>query len=365
MDVHAFPIAPDDARDLAEIASARFDLLPALTKIRAGEDLSESEYIGLSRAPLSLLAKLAELSARRSVPETIVSFRPVFYLPLAEWIEKLGEHKALERARDECSRIAGPESYSTYFVAIDRWIGEFLLETLLRSVAELHGSAAVPGHQLSVVGPSATELAEIRDWHAPDGDAQALASTLHVMRSYGVRTIDGGTDLSLHEFAALRGFACAVGHDVSALIEAAVHDPAAIDLDLESSARPLEERFIFELLDARARIGITGNLAIWFPWFRSAMRQYHRTTDEALGAPLLRILTLARIVLGSQVAIRAPISLFGRNLAQVALHFGVTDVGYVALNAAAAENLGVPRLSELSFLAAPIVPPVAKVGNQR
>ena len=63
-------------------------------------------------------------------------------------------------------------------------------------------------------------------------------------------------------------------------------------------------------------------------------------TDEGTNrsaVAFLRLLALARIVLGPRLPIQAPHSLFGRGIAQLALHAGADDIGLVSPTLPSAE----------------------------
>ncbi|MCC6953459.1 MAG: hypothetical protein IT290_05030 [Deltaproteobacteria bacterium] len=334
-----------------ESASSRFGLGEVWTRLSSKEALTIREATALPRAPLSLLFRFA---STRTTSTSTVTVRPLIYLPLAEWIERSGAAAASSRAVKACEAASASAEIPNFFFAIDRWSGNFRLDMLLDVIATV---VSVRGGDLPVtpIGPTSSDLATLRDAQSADGTPEVLASILRQFKSYGVQAIDGGTNVELHEFAALRGFHCALGHDVSELVESAIHDPAARDLDTESFSQAYEERFVLELLDARERIGGTGKLAAWFPWYRSALRQYHPTTDQALATPLFRILMLARLILGERTSIRAPVGLVGRNLALVASTLGIRDLGYAALNLETSESLGVVRLSELKTLGFPML----------
>ena len=50
------------------------------------------------------------------------------------------------------------------------------------------------------------------------------------------------------------------------------------------------------------------------------------------GVEVLRAIALARLVLPAEIEVRAPLATLGPKLAQVALDFGASHLGYVALD---------------------------------
>ncbi len=74
--------------------------------------------------------------------------------------------------------------------------------------------------------------------------------------------------------------------------------------------------------------------------------------DDFTGVDVLRAIALARLVLPANVRIAAPLALLGSKLAQVALEFGASHLGYVVGNQSGdgGQSAGSPLLADQSVL---------------
>ncbi len=277
--------------------------------------------------------------------------RPVFLLPLAEWAEESGLSVARKRANEALETVDRQlKLNSSLFIALDRWSGRFRSDDFFATVSSVIEQPQLQ-HRLVVVGPSTVEISSVLHEELREklnNRDEWLSLYLSALRSHKIESLDGGSDLELHIFAAMRGMRVSIGHDISQYVEAAVYAPITADYKEEHFYRVLEERFILELVDIRNRLATTGNLRTWFPWFRSALQRFHRTSDQAFGAPLLREIAFARMLLPEAHFVRAPVSLFGKNLAHLAVMFGANDLRFTAVDAVTARTLDIPRLSEVT-----------------
>lgn len=342
--------------ELTALAARRFDVEAIVIQLLGGQRLTAAEYGALAGLPLAFLGHLVSRLPGRARSVSISAIHPVHLLPLAEWFEEHGSAETIRMAEESIQMIERSlDERLSVSIAIDRWTGKFLLPDLLQVLREIRRperqEIRTVTRSLSLIGPSTAEIASLQQERASIvGELEALSNLLLELKSYGIDSIDGGTSIELHAFAAKRGFRCSVGHDISAVVETAVHDPRGTIVIGGGRQTAIDERFLLELLDIHTRIGDTGGLAVWFPWFRSALERFHDTTDEALGTPLLRAIALARLTLPLATKIRAPISLVGRNLATLVTTFGADDLGFAATDAHTAKELGLARLSDIAPL---------------
>jgi 2-iminoacetate synthase ThiH len=86
------------------------------------------------------------------------------------------------------------------------------------------------------------------------------------------------------------------------------------------------------------------------------MPDENASNDDYTGVEVLRAIALARLLLPENVQIVAPLTTIGPKLAQVALDFGATHLGYVGSNGEPLEGplaVNVDELKELQQSNAP------------
>jgi hypothetical protein len=105
-------------------------------------------------------------------------------------------------------------------------------------------------------------------------------------------------------------------------------------------AQPLSdwETFCRRLLETRCQLRGTSDTVVWYPQV-SEPPDAHRMADEDFtGVDVLRAIALARLVLPANVQIVAPLAALGPKLAQVALEFGASHLGYAASDGEMPDN---------------------------
>ena len=97
-------------------------------------------------------------------------------------------------------------------------------------------------------------------------------------------------------------------------------------------AQPLAdwETFCRELLAVRRELGATSEPAAWYPKVSRPPDEDGSSDGNFTGVEVLRAIALARLLLPANVQIVAPLATLGPKLAQVALEFGASHLGYVA-----------------------------------
>jgi len=97
-------------------------------------------------------------------------------------------------------------------------------------------------------------------------------------------------------------------------------------------AQPLTDRETLcrELLALRDDLAATGETAAWYPQIARPPDENGPSADNFTGVEVLRAIALARLLLPASVQIIAPLATLGPKLAQVALEFGATHIGYLA-----------------------------------
>lgn len=97
-------------------------------------------------------------------------------------------------------------------------------------------------------------------------------------------------------------------------------------------AQPLTdwETFCRALLETRRELAAVSDAVVWFPQVRQQPDTHGVHDGQYTGVDVLRAIALARLVLPARVRIVAPVSTLGPKLAQVALEFGASHVGFAA-----------------------------------
>ena len=94
----------------------------------------------------------------------------------------------------------------------------------------------------------------------------------------------------------------------------------------------------------------------WYPKVNRTPDENASSDDDYTGVEVLRAIALARLLLPGNVQIVAPLAALGPKLAQVALDFGATHLGYVASDGQPLENplaVNVDELKELQLSCPP------------
>lgn len=330
-------------------------LLGIAAKICNGEELTAAEMRWLvTGVPLALLGKLVQACTEFPTPAQRPRIRPVCYVPLAAWLEEGGKGYALRMAKQTLSAVSRDISLNKrLFIAIDRWHGHFALEDLLDTTCELRLFDEFE-FNLSVLGPSTLEIREMLQASAIDLDRQpSLLELLSTLRQAGITSVEGGSDLEIHEPAAALGFSLAVGQPFYSDEDDAVESlqlPLFAGERHNAERRRITDRFLSDLLIVRSRLTRSGLVAVWFPWAGSS-NTGHSNSLAGISTDIIRSIALARLLLREVEYIRAPLSRFGRQLAEIALWFGANDLGFAAVDSRTAAALGICRMSLISEIA--------------
>jgi hypothetical protein len=98
------------------------------------------------------------------------------------------------------------------------------------------------------------------------------------------------------------------------------------------------QTFCRELVATRVELAESNEPAAWYPSVSRPPDENGASHDNYTGVEVLRAVALARLVLPAGVEIVAPLATLGAKLAQVALDFGATHLGYVAADGQPLEN---------------------------
>lgn len=215
-------------------------------------------------------------------------------------------------------------------IAVDDWhSGNFarLLELL----------SALREDNVSILGPSTSELKLIaQHLEKKDTPQQAVAPSIFLeLKSAGILSIEGGSDLKLHADAALHGFSLTFAHN---LVRARLFQHTTGGAELHSSRSV--ESFLQDIFALRESLLPTGALHTWSLWSSWLLDSSLPKAEVPLGLEVLQALLLAKLLLPEVPWIRAPLSLVGMRLAEIAGDAGVSDFGYVAADTESARRLG-------------------------
>jgi hypothetical protein len=70
----------------------------------------------------------------------------------------------------------------------------------------------------------------------------------------------------------------------------------------------------------------------WYPILNNPLDRDNPGDGDFTGVDILRAIALARLILPAEIEVRAPLASLGPKVAQVALDFGASHLGYVALD---------------------------------
>ena len=330
----------------AQFRAAR--VLPAAIKLFGGEELANEDITPLASAPLPVLAKLVEISTLGRTAADGGEYRPVFFIPLALMLEQAGSQRAQMVVAEELRSVDETLDLGRDLsVALDRWYGNFSFGELLRVFSQVLQSRQFR-HTVVPVGPSTAEVVQLAHRYYGEKSQDSLFAVLQELNHNGICRLDGGTDLDIHAAALRLGFSLSVGQNISHLFEQDYFYRSSSVIGPDKARRLFEERFIGELLEVRYRLAPSNRLAVWFPWTDATSGKSRWVVDQAFAVPFLRVIALARLFLPREVAVRAPSSVLGKHLAGIALQYGASDLGFVAVDSRTAESLDLARMSEVT-----------------
>ncbi len=117
-------------------------------------------------------------------------------------------------------------------------------------------------------------------------------------------------------------------------------------------AQPLAEweTYCRQLIALRDELSTSNEPVAWYPKVNRTPDENASSDDDYTGVEALRAIALARLVLPECVQIVAPLATLGQKLAQVALDFGATHLGYMANDGQPLENPLAVNAEELKEL---------------
>jgi hypothetical protein len=117
-------------------------------------------------------------------------------------------------------------------------------------------------------------------------------------------------------------------------------------------AQPLTEWVTYcrQLIALREELGTSSEPVAWYPKVNRTPDENASSDDDYTGVEVLRAIALARLLLPENVQIVAPLASLGPKLAQVALEFGATHLGYMACDGQPLENPLSIKIDELNEL---------------
>jgi hypothetical protein len=92
------------------------------------------------------------------------------------------------------------------------------------------------------------------------------------------------------------------------------------------------DSFCRTLFATRGELSPTGAAIFWYPIVSRPLDRDQGSDGDFTGTEVLRAIALARLILPAVVEVQAPLATLGPKVAQVALEFGATHLGYVALD---------------------------------
>jgi hypothetical protein len=125
-------------------------------------------------------------------------------------------------------------------------------------------------------------------------------------------------------------------------------------------AQPLAEweTYCRQLIAFRDELGATSEPVAWYPKVNGSPDENASSKDDYTGVEVLRAVALARLLLPENVQIVAPLAALGPKLAQVALDFGATHLGFVTCDGQPLESplaVNADELKELQRSSSPTV----------
>jgi hypothetical protein len=217
------------------------------------------------------------------------------------------------------------------FLTIDDWhSGDFT--QLLDLLAQLQSES------VSILGPSTSELKLIAQGLEKKSNPPSLVpSTVYEdLRAAGISNIEGGSDIKLHADAAAHGFDLTFAHNLvrARLLQHTTSGSAP------AASREHVASFLQEIYALREMLLPSNAVQTWSLWSSWLLDSSLPKAEAPLGLEVLHALLLAKLLLPEIPWIRAPLSLVGMRLAEIAAEVGVSDFGYVAADADSARILG-------------------------
>lgn len=334
-----------------------FKRLGELGLLQLAEQIMERQSIDLGQAhllfrtSLPVLGKLVELHChtyqREIVKNPLQVVKPLCYIPLAETLEKTGFVQTKSYFQMLLNEIyQTSELNQPLYITIDRWWGTFDLPTLLELIFELtqnNGTSC-----FLPLGPSTAEIKKLIKYSGKETVDEVITEEFFLtFTAAGINAIHGGIDFSIHSVLASIGFEVNLSQD---LTKGREHALFGIQEQFNKGVLDIQEqRFLNSIAYIRDSILGSGKLCSWSPWISAVLDSGANPVDSPLGLELLSRIALARLFLADVASIVAPIYLMGTRLSSAALFFGANDLGFAAIDSQTADQLGIPRLGDISL----------------
>jgi hypothetical protein len=172
--------------------------------------------------------------------------------------------------------------------------------------------------------------------------------------------VAGGHDLELDDALVLSGASLPIlakvvqlrpvnGSFDSAPTALPIERVAALPESPRRTGQPLAdwESFCRTLIATRSEVPPDGAAIFWYPIVGQPLDRDLGCDGGYTGAEILRAVALARLLLPAGIEVLAPLATLGPKLAQVALEFGASHLGYVALDGQAPDD---PLVADPSLL---------------
>jgi len=171
--------------------------------------------------------------------------------------------------------------------------------------------------------------------------------------------IAAGCDLDLNEAVLLSRAGLALLGRIVQLRPAACESATAAGLPIQrvpslpKSPRHIGQRmaegesFCQALIALRDEVSPNDSGVFWYPIVDRPLDRDCGCDDDFTGVEVLRAIALARLILPAEIQVQAPLATLGSKLAQVALDFGASHLGYVALDGQKSND---PLVAESSVL---------------
>ncbi len=285
------------------------NLLEIAENIFCLKSLNRSQAETLLNVPLPFLLKLAEI--RKPPPNTDL-LTPVLYLPLASSLEKSSSLVIAEVFSEEIQLHL--KTFKKLSIALDQLETKFDQAIFIETLENIFSKFP---KRLEIYSLSARTIST-----TPSPNRKNFITFL---QQYSNKiTINSLTPSELK------------------LIKDAGFDIAYVQT-LSSSTENKKNRdktFLDQLSEIQKKL--SPNLESWQPQFNYELDKLPLQENAALGLEILSKICLARLVLPHTKQIKAPLSILGSKLANVALEFGATHLGFAAVDENSAKNLQLP-----------------------
>jgi hypothetical protein len=214
---------------------------------------------------------------------------------------------------------------------------------------------------------------------------EALATSFFVrqLRAAGLapvtETVVAGRDVELAEALAvcraslpLLGKLIELRAGANAAGQAATPGPLPIERAASLPVQPRHigqamtdwESFCRRLIALRGEVSPGGPKVFWYPIVGEPLDRDGRCQGDSSGEEVLRGIALARLLLPAEFIVQAPLAVLGPKLAQVALDFGASHLGYVAFDGQTPNHALVADPSLLDELLGSCLPTSLKAESQ-